>query len=79
MSLWEKLKPREKAIAELLLQGCENSEIADKLGMELRTVKAHFNRMFLRFQIFDGIKRVKLAVVLYREQQTSSAPHLKSA
>lgn len=59
---------REQEIVALLLQGCENKEIADKLGMAPRTVKAHFNRMFLRFQINRGVKRVKLAVLLYRNQ-----------
>ena len=30
---------------ELLFEGCENAEIAKELGMALRTVKAHFNRL----------------------------------
>jgi len=33
-----------------------------------RTVKAHFNRLFQRFGIKGGIKRVKLATMLYRRQ-----------
>lgn len=37
--------------------------------MARRTVKAHFNRMFVKFGIDGGIKRVKLAVLLYRKQQ----------
>jgi DNA-binding NarL/FixJ family response regulator len=68
--LWDELTPRDKQIVDLLLQGCENQEIADQLHMCKRTVKMHFNRMFLRFGIRDGIKRVKLAVLLYREQET---------
>lgn len=64
-----KLHPREQQIAELLLQGCDNAEIAKELGMARRTVKAHFNRLFMRFQITDGIKRVKLATLLYRRLQ----------
>jgi hypothetical protein len=35
--------------------------------MARRTVKAHFNRMFMRYGIRDGIKRVKLATLLYAE------------
>jgi DNA-binding NarL/FixJ family response regulator len=66
--MWEQLTPRDRQIANLLLQGCDNQEIADQLHMRRRTVKAHFNRMFLRFGIRDGIKRVKLAVMLYRER-----------
>jgi hypothetical protein len=40
--------------------------------MARRTVKAHFNRLFLRFGISGGIKRVKLATLLYRRQLCSN-------
>src|SRR6202167_804731 len=63
-----RLGPREQQIVELLLQGCDNAEIAGQLKMARRTVKAHFNRLFLRFGITSGIKRVKLATLLYRRQ-----------
>ncbi len=63
-----RLGPREEQIAELLLQGCDNREIASQLKMARRTVKAHFNRLFVRFGIRNGIKRVKLATTLYRRQ-----------
>ena len=63
-----RLGPREQQIVELLLQGCDNAEIAAELKMARRTVKAHFNRLFLRFGINGGIKRVKLATLLYRRQ-----------
>jgi DNA-binding NarL/FixJ family response regulator len=62
------LGPRERQIVELLLQGCDNTEIARELKMARRTVKAHFNRLFLRFGISSGIKRVKLATLMYRRQ-----------
>src|ERR1700733_11903523 len=68
-----RLGPREQKIAELLLQGCDNKEIARQLKMAKRTVKAHFNRLFLRFGISGGIKRVKLATLLYRRQLCSEA------
>ena len=60
---------RELQVAELLLEGCDNDEIAKRLGMTKRTVKAHFGRLFLRYQISGGVKRVKLAVLLYNQQQ----------
>src|ERR1700738_621044 len=63
-----RLGPPEEQIADLLLQGCDNTEIASQLKMARRTVKAHFNRLFVRFGIDDGIKRVKLATLLYRRQ-----------
>ena len=67
------LSPREQQIAELLLQGCDNAEIAKQLKMTRRTVKAHFNRLFVRFGIHDGIKRAKLATLLYRKRLRSEA------
>ncbi len=60
------LGPREQQIADLLMQGCSNSDIATQLQMNPRTVKAHFNRLFERFGIRGGVKRVKLATLLYR-------------
>jgi regulatory LuxR family protein len=63
-----RLAPRERQIVDLLLQGCDNEDIAKQLKMARRTVKAHFNRLFLRFGIQGGIKRVKLATLLYRRQ-----------
>ena len=58
-------------IVELLMQGCENPEIARQLHITCRTVKAHFNRLFRHFKITSGIKRVKLATLLYRRQNVS--------
>jgi DNA-binding NarL/FixJ family response regulator len=63
-----RLGPREKQIVALLLQGCDNDDIARTLNIARRTVKAHFNRMFARFGIRDGIKRVKLAILMYRRE-----------
>ena len=63
-----RLGPRDQQIVDLLLQGCDNTEIAKQLKMAPRTVKARFNRLFLKFGITQGIKRVKLATMLYRRQ-----------
>src|SRR5690349_24694779 len=65
------LRPREQQVVELLLQGCDNDEISKQLNMARRTVKAHFNRLFMRFGITGGVKRVKLATLLYRRQLCS--------
>lgn len=64
----KELRPREQQVVELLLQGCDNDEISKQLNMARRTVKAHFNRLFSRFGISGGVKRVKLATLLYRRQ-----------
>jgi len=59
------LGPRERQVVELLLQGCGNIEIARQMNITHRTVKSHLNRLFLRFGITKGVKRVKLATLLY--------------
>src|SRR5215813_12712136 len=74
-----RLAPREQQIVDLLLQGCDNSDIAKQLKMARRTVKAHFNRLFLRFGIQGGIKRVKLATLLYRRQLCSEMNAMEDA
>src|ERR1700745_2131930 len=63
-----RLGQREQQIVELLLQGCDNDEIARQRKRARCPVKAHFTRLFLRFGITSGIKRVKLATLLYRRQ-----------
>jgi two-component system nitrate/nitrite response regulator NarL len=70
-NLWNKLTPREREVAELLLQGCDQADIAKELNLARRTVKAHFNKMFIRAELsdFTGMKRVQLAVLLHRERQ----------
>jgi DNA-binding NarL/FixJ family response regulator len=61
------LGPREQQVADLLLTGASNAEIAQELGMALRTVKAHLNTLYKRYRITTGMKRVKLVVILYRD------------
>ena len=67
-NLLTQLTPREHEVAELLLRGCDQAEIAKELKMARRTVKAYFNRMYMRAGLsdFTGIKRVQLAVMLHR-------------
>ena len=76
---FEQVDPRDRQIINLLLQGCDNSEIARDLNIAERTVKAHFNRLFLRFGIKGGIKRVKLATLLYRRQLWKERQQLPAA
>lgn len=62
--------PRENQLIELLLEGCDTTEMAKRLKMARRTVKHHFNRLYMKHGLseFTGIKRVKLAVMLYRQR-----------
>jgi DNA-binding NarL/FixJ family response regulator len=57
---------REQDVCRLLLEGCSNPEIAGKLHIAKRTVKARFYKLFIKYGIEGGHKRVKLAVLLCR-------------
>jgi DNA-binding NarL/FixJ family response regulator len=52
------LTPRQLTIAEALLDGLSNPEIGKRLGINERTVKAHLEKLYLKFQIEtpDGSK-----------------------
>jgi len=65
----------EQQVQELLMRGWENRDIAAEVGIQVRTVKAYMQRMFKRYGIRDGVKRVKLAVKLYRESLEGSSQH----
>jgi len=68
-----RLTRREQQVVNLLLEGCDNVEIAKQLRIAHRTVKACFSRLYLRFGITSGVKRVKLATLVYRNQLSSDA------
>lgn len=59
-----RLGARETQIVRLLMRGCDNAEIARQLKIARRTVTAHLERLFRRFRITGGIKRVKLATLV---------------
>lgn len=65
---WERLSPRTRQVAKCLLDGMDNREISEHLGMTLRTVKAHMHKMFLLYDIHPRyIKRVRLVYLLTKE------------
>lgn len=55
-------------IKTLLLQGSCDKDIAADLHMTLRAVKDRMHKMFRQYAITSGVKRVRLAVLLYRNQ-----------
>jgi DNA-binding NarL/FixJ family response regulator len=67
--------PAERLVADCLLDGCSNYEIGHQLGISHRTVKQHLRRLFMKYGIRDGVKRIKLAVTLYYERNPEKRIH----
>lgn len=59
---------REQQVCILILEARSVLNIAECLKISPRTVKSHLNKLYRYFHIFSGVKRVKLAVLLYRAQ-----------
>ena len=68
-----KITQRDEQVLNLLVQGCSNKEIAEELSISPRTVKQHLRTLFLRADIRDGRKRVKLATAMFEKQRGQSA------
>jgi DNA-binding CsgD family transcriptional regulator len=64
---------RERQVIALLLQGADTADLAHELCISRRTVKAHLNRLFMKFRIEGRHKRVKLAILLYPKQDSQPA------
>jgi len=73
---FDKLTARQRRCAELAARGIPNSEIAELMGVKLRTVKAHLARVFALLGIHDGHKRTKLAALLNEHDPAPPIPSL---
>ncbi len=67
-TVWDQLTERERQVGEQITQGASNREIADKLCIGERTVKAHLAAMFEKLQVRD---RLQLAVSLAAAKPSS--------
>ena len=56
------LTDREYEVLKLLVDGLNNSEIAEKLFVSLGTVKFHVSNIFQKFGVDSRIEAVKLAI-----------------
>lgn len=54
------ITPREQEIIELIIEGLENKEIADKLNISLGTVKTHVHKILKKMNITSRIDLVKI-------------------
>jgi DNA-binding NarL/FixJ family response regulator len=67
-----RLGAREMQIVKLLMRGCDNAEIARQLKIARSSVKAQLVRLFRRFRIRGGVKRVKLATLVGSNSKLSA-------
>jgi DNA-binding NarL/FixJ family response regulator len=67
-----KVTPRDHQVLDLLVQGCNNKEIAVQLNISPGTVKQHLRALFFRAGIRDGRKRVKLAIAAFERDEVRS-------
>jgi DNA-binding NarL/FixJ family response regulator len=66
----ELMSKRDREVVGELLKCSSNKEIGEVLGITERTVKAHLGKLYGRFGIMTGDRRVKLAVMCFRRERT---------
>ena len=60
--MFEKLTPRQMEIADAMLRGNTNQEIAGIFGISLNTVEVHSDNLFKRLSIHNRWEVFKLAI-----------------
>lgn len=70
LDVFEALTPREQAVALQVAEGAANKEIARRLNITLRTVKAHLSAIFDKLGVRD---RLQLVVALRRSPEPRPA------
>jgi RNA polymerase sigma factor (sigma-70 family) len=56
------LTPRQKEILQLLAEGLSTREIAERLGVSVKTIEAHRSNLMERLEIYDVPGLVRLAI-----------------
>ena len=65
--LLQSLTPREREVMELVVTGSHNREIADLLGISVRTVEVHKARMMMKLQVENIAELVRLSLRVQQE------------
>lgn len=60
----EPLSAREREVLELSARGLRNKGIADALGISVRTVEGHFNRIFAKLNVSSRMEAVICAAAI---------------
>lgn len=80
----EELSPREREVADLVIQGHTNSEIADRLFLSPRTVETHVARILRKLQVTSRRElprryAASVATAGTRSRRPSSSPAVAAA
>jgi DNA-binding NarL/FixJ family response regulator len=68
-----KLTARDREVCEELIKGKSNREIGEELGIEPGSVKARLHSIFLRNQLDDVEKHVRiLLAIAYAKERAAS-------
>jgi FixJ family two-component response regulator len=59
-----KLTKTEKKVLKLILDGCSNKEIAQKLDCALRTVEYHHSNIYRKFKVDNAVELTKKAMTM---------------
>lgn len=63
------LTPLQENLCRLLVIGLDNKEVAEELKLSIYSVKQILLRLYRKFGIIDGCKRVKLAIYFHRRER----------
>lgn len=60
--LWQELTPREMEVLKGIARGKNNQEIADWLGIGVKTVKTHVSNIFVKLDVLDRTQAAIYAI-----------------
>lgn len=60
-AVFDQLSKRERDVAELVVTGISNKEVAQKLDITVRTVKEHLSSIFQKLDIHDRLQLILMA------------------
>ncbi|TBW34607.1 response regulator transcription factor [Siculibacillus lacustris] len=70
----DSLSPREREVMELMLGGSLNKQIADEIGIALRTVELHRARILEKFAVRSAVELAGRLAEVRRDERRGGAP-----
>jgi DNA-binding CsgD family transcriptional regulator len=63
------MSPRQKQIAQCILSGMGDKQIAEEIGIKVPTVRTHMGRLFDKLDVNDRVELVLHFMHRFREQR----------